>query len=96
MGVYLPGECPTNQYKSIPLFGVMVSEVTNIRIKSICDDRVQGKLGPERFFAQMGPRQIEPRQIGPRQIGPLEILLQQIGPSQPSPEKALHLIEVDR
>ena len=32
------GECPTNQYKSIPLFGVMVSEVTNMRVESICDD----------------------------------------------------------
>ena len=34
------GECPTNQYESIPLFGVMVSEVTNRRVESICDDNV--------------------------------------------------------
>lgn len=32
------GEYPTNQYESIPLFGVMVSEVTNMGVGSICVD----------------------------------------------------------
>ena len=34
---------------------------------------VLGKLGPEQFLSQIGPRQIGSRQIGPRQIGPRQI-----------------------
>ena len=100
----------TERTSGVPPVIFVLSKIINNQIHSICchshghsHGRFQanwapGKLGPEQFLRQIGPRQIGPRQIGPpadwapktfwvRQIGPRKTCRWQIGPRQIGPRQ---------